>query len=114
MKNNEIKHSEPLFHISKRSDIVWWKAWLVRLGAIVLALFVSAVLTVVLTGENPLDVFSSLIKGAIGTNRRIWVLFQNTAIIMPKIIAMIGPPIMGNMFPAISAGIAMIMHTIIP
>jgi simple sugar transport system permease protein len=82
MKNNEIKHSEPLFHISKRADITWWKAWLVRLGAIVLALFVSAVLTVVLTGENPLDVFSSLIKGAVGTNRRIWVLFQNTAMLL--------------------------------
>ncbi|MBR3767245.1 MAG: ABC transporter permease [Clostridia bacterium] len=80
--SNEVKHREPLFHIAKRSSIVWWKAWLVRLGAIVLAFFFSAVLTVLLTGENPLDVFSSLIKGAIGTNRRIWVLFQNTAMLL--------------------------------
>ena len=74
MKNNEVKHNEPLFHISKRANIVWWKAWLVRIVAILGALLVSAVLTVLLTGENPLDVFSSLIKGAIGTNRRVWVL----------------------------------------
>lgn len=82
MKNGEVKHSEPLFHISKRANIVWWKAWIVRILAIVIALFVSAVLTVVLTGENPLDVFSSLIKGAVGTNRRVWVLFQNTAMLL--------------------------------
>lgn len=82
MKNNEVRHSEPLFHISKRANIVWWKAWLVRLVAILAALLVSAVLTVVLTGENPLDVFSSLIKGAVGTNRRIWVFFQNTAMLL--------------------------------
>lgn len=82
MQNNEVKHREPLFHIAKRANIVWWKAWLVRFGAIVLALLFSAVLTVLLTGENPLDVFSSLIKGAVGTNRRIWVLFQNTAMLL--------------------------------
>ncbi|MBE6716267.1 MAG: ABC transporter permease [Ruminococcaceae bacterium] len=82
MKSGEVKQHEPLFHITKRASVVWWKAWLVRVGAIVIALFFSAVLTVVLTGENPIEVFTSLIKGAIGTNRRIWVLFQNTAMLL--------------------------------
>ena len=38
MNNNEKHIHEPLFHITKRADIVWWKAWLVRLVAIVAAL----------------------------------------------------------------------------
>ncbi len=75
-------HHEPLFHIAKRSNIVWWKAWIVRVVAVVAALLFSAVLTVVITGENPLDVFSNLIKGAVGSERRVWVLLQNTAMLL--------------------------------
>ena len=31
-----MKHNnhEPLFHIVKRTSIVWWKAWLVRILAV--------------------------------------------------------------------------------
>ena len=82
MKQKEANPREPIFHIVKRDAIVWWKAWLIRAAAIVAALLVSAVLTVLLTGENPLDVFSSLIDGAIGTSRRFWFLIQNTAMLL--------------------------------
>ncbi|MBR4868434.1 MAG: ABC transporter permease [Clostridia bacterium] len=71
-----------MFHIVKRDTPVWWQAWLVRGGAIVVALLVSAVLTVLLTGENPLDVFSSLVEGVLGTERRTWFYLQNTAILL--------------------------------
>ncbi|MBR5739090.1 MAG: ABC transporter permease [Lachnospiraceae bacterium] len=73
---------EPLFHIVKRTDIVWWRAWLIRILAIVLALILSAVVTVILTGLNPLKVFESLVRGAVGTERRILLLFQGTAILL--------------------------------
>ena len=39
-------HREPLFHIVKRDDLAWWQAWLVRVGAIVIA-----VLLVVVRGD---------------------------------------------------------------
>ncbi|MBO4410806.1 MAG: ABC transporter permease [Lachnospiraceae bacterium] len=73
---------EPLFHIVKRTDIVWWRAWLIRILAIVLALILSAVVTVILTGLNPLKVFESLVRGAVGTERRILLLFQGTSILL--------------------------------
>ena len=34
------KHREPLIHIAKRESIAGWKAWLIRLGAIVLGVLV--------------------------------------------------------------------------
>ena len=40
------KHREPFVHIAKRDDIAGWKAWLIRLAAIVIGvLLMSAVLT---------------------------------------------------------------------
>jgi len=73
---------EPLFHIVKKDTMVWWKLWLVRLCAIVAALLVSALFTVLMTGMNPLKVFGSLVNGAVGTSRRRWMLFQNSAILL--------------------------------
>ncbi len=82
MNNNEKNLHEPLFHIVKRDQMVWWKSWTVRIVAVLFALIVSAVLTVFLTGENPLEVFKSLVEGAVGTKRRTWFLFQNTAMLL--------------------------------
>ena len=73
---------EPLFHIVKRESMVWWKSWLVRIGAVVVALLLCGVITLLLTGLNPLRVFAALFEGALGTSRRIWILLQNTAILL--------------------------------
>lgn len=73
---------EPLFHITKRYAMPWWKSWIIRVIAIVFALIVSAVVTIVLTGQNPVEVYSTMIKGAFGTPRRIWQLFQNVALLL--------------------------------
>lgn len=77
-----VKQHEPLFHITKRSAIVWWKSWIIRLLSVVAALLVSAVVTVLLTGENPLGVYATIVKGAVGTPRRIWGLLQNIAMLL--------------------------------
>lgn len=73
---------EPMMHIAKRDTIVWWKAWLIRIAAIAAALIVCGVLTLALTGLNPVNVYSTMIDGAIGTNRRIWNLMQNVAVLL--------------------------------
>ncbi len=75
---------EPFFHIVNRGRdaIVWWKAWIIRITAVLIALVVSALVTVVLTGQNPLSVYSTMIEGALGTERRIWNLLQNTAMLL--------------------------------
>ena len=73
---------EPLFHIVKRDSISWWKSWLIRLAAIAAALILCSVITVLLTGLNPMKVWGSLISGAVGTTRRRWMLLQGTAILL--------------------------------
>ena len=70
------------FHISKRATIPWYLAWAIRLGAIVLALIVCALVTTLLTGENPIGVFGTIIQGSFGTVRKFWVLLQELAILL--------------------------------
>lgn len=48
---------EPLMHISKRDGIETWKAWAIRMIAVLLSLAVCAVVIVALTGLNPMEVY---------------------------------------------------------
>ena len=41
---------EPLFHISKRGAVRWYVSWLIRCSAVVLALLVCALITMLMTG----------------------------------------------------------------
>ncbi len=82
MNNQEKAKHEPLFHIVKRSSMVWWKSWLIRIGSVEAELLVCAIITVLLTGKNPLSVYATMIDGSFGTSRRIWALLQNIAILL--------------------------------
>ena len=44
---------EPLIHITKRRGMAWQKAWLIRIGSIVAALLLCAVVTTAATGLDP-------------------------------------------------------------
>ena len=79
---NKSKAREPLFHIVKRDSLPWYTSWLIRLAAVALALIVCAVLTMFLTHENPISVYSTMIKGAFGSSRRVWNLLQGIAILL--------------------------------
>ena len=82
MSNNAKAVREPLFHIAKRDALPFWKSWLIRILSVVAALVACAAVTVFLTGENPIQVYATMIDGAIGTERRIWSLLQNTAMLL--------------------------------
>ena len=69
-------------HIIKRDDIVWWKAWGIRILSVVFALIVSGIVTVSLTDLNPIEMYITMIDGAVGTSRLTWNLLQNTAILL--------------------------------
>ncbi len=56
MSKNQTKVREPLFHIVKRSNLPWWKSWSIRIVSVVVALIVCALITVMLTGQNPMGV----------------------------------------------------------
>ena len=72
------------FHVVKRSktSMPTWKAWLIRVAAILLGAVVCALVTVFLTGINPIKVFATMIDGAFGTERRIWSLLQGIAMLL--------------------------------
>lgn len=72
----------PLIHITRRKDIVWYKAWLIRIIAIILALILCGIITMITTGLNPISVYGAMIEGTFGTTRRLWMLLQNTAILL--------------------------------
>ena len=75
-------HKQSLFHISKRDALPWYQALLIRGGAIILALIVCALVTMLLTGENPISIYGTIFYGAFGTARKSWVTFQNLAVLL--------------------------------
>ena len=79
---NKAKNHEPLFHIAKRDSLPVYKSCAIRGIAIVAALIVAGVITMLLTGENPLNVYATMVKGAFGTSRRIWSLLQGLAMLL--------------------------------
>ena len=79
---NNKAHKDPLFHISRKDMPVWWKRFGIRILAVILALVVAGIITLLLTKLNPIDVYATMIDGAIGTKRRIWALIQKTAMLL--------------------------------
>lgn len=69
-------------HIVKRDAVPWYYRVGVRVLAIVAALVVTALVIMVLTKKNPLQVYGSMLSGAFGTELRIWSLLQNVAILL--------------------------------
>ena len=60
----------------------WYKAWGIRALAIILALIVSALVTTLTTGLDPLRIYGTIFSGAFGTARKTWITCQNVAILL--------------------------------
>ncbi len=84
---------EPLFHLVKRPKIEWWKACLIRLGAILLSIGFCAIITNLLTGVKPMKLFSTVWESFIGNasyrekygfldNKLLWTVLRETAILL--------------------------------
>ncbi len=73
---------EPLVHIVKRDGVIWYKAWTIRILAVVVALIACGIITLAFTGLNPIGVYGTMIQGAFGTMRRFWNLLQSLAILL--------------------------------
>lgn len=76
------KNREHVFHIVKQDALPWYKALGIRVIAIVMALIICAVLTTLLTGDNPINVYSTIIQGAFGSSRKTWITLQNMSILL--------------------------------
>lgn len=82
---------EPFIHITKREPMPWWKSLCIRVGAVLIALIISAIF---ISAASPrdrgfFDYFSSLFSGAFGTERRFWLLLQNTALLLCVALALV-------------------------
>ena len=77
-----MNKKQSLFHIAKRDALPWYKSFAIRGFAIVLALIVCAVVTMLMTGENPVSIYATIFKGAFGSARKTWVTFQNLAVLL--------------------------------
>ena len=77
-----MNKKQSLVHIAKRDALPWYKSFAIRGCAIVLALIVCAVVTMLMTGENPVSIYATIFKGAFGSARKTWVTFQNLAVLL--------------------------------
>ena len=62
--------------------MAWYYNLLVRVISVLASLVVCAVVIMLLTKKNPIEIYASMFKGAFGTNLRIWNFLQNTAILL--------------------------------
>ena len=75
-------NKQSLFHIAKRGALPWYISAAIRGCAILLALIVCALVTMFMTGENPISIYGTIFHGAFGTVRKTWVTFQNLAVLL--------------------------------
>lgn len=76
------KIHEPAFHIVRRKQLSWKLVLPIRFTGLFLAFVFFGIVAYLLTGDNPISIYITMINGAFGTQRRIWVLLQNTAVLL--------------------------------
>ncbi|MBO4914225.1 MAG: ABC transporter permease [Oscillospiraceae bacterium] len=78
MSTVEKKNREPMILMSKRGELLpAWKAWGIRVIAFLLSLVVSGIVIISVSGLNPAAVFATMLDGAVGTGKRIWVTIRD-------------------------------------
>ena len=87
MASKQIKHHEPLIHIAKRSNLPGWKAWLIRLAAILVGFLICGFLSASLTGATVMESYQLMFKGVFGKllqgkTTLLWRFLQQTAILL--------------------------------
>ena len=71
-----------MIQISKRGELSRGRALAIRAAGLAVGILLCALITVVVTGENPADVFTAVFKGSFGSTRKTWVFLQNTAVLL--------------------------------
>ena len=87
MASNQIKHREPLLHMAKRDHMPGWKAWLIRIAAILVGFLVCGILSSLLTGVTVAESYQIMFKGVFGKllegkTTLLWRFLQQTAILL--------------------------------
>ncbi len=73
---------EPFVRIAKRDTISKWKALLIRIIAIVIALLVCALVEYAITNLNPAAIYAAMWSGAFGTATRTWLTIKDAMMLL--------------------------------
>ncbi|MGN0789192.1 MAG: ABC transporter permease, partial [Christensenellales bacterium] len=87
MTNTKVR--EPLFHITKRDNITTKKSVLIRVIAVFFSLLLLCVVCAIVGGEGIDVVLGALFDGAFGSERKIWIFLQDTALLLGVSLALI-------------------------
>ena len=87
MATNQKKHHDPLIHIAKRDGLAGWKAWLIRVVAILVGFLICGILSSLLTGITVMESYRIMFKGVFGRllqgkTTLLWRFLQQTAILL--------------------------------
>lgn len=85
----DTKVREPLFHITKRDNITTKKSILIRIIAVFFSLLLLCVVCAIIGGEGIDVVLGSLFDGNFGSERKIWIMLQDTALLLGVSLALI-------------------------
>ena len=73
------KTHEPFIIMSKRAGVLpGWQSWGIRLIAFLLSLVVCGFVIMAVSGLNPLQVYATMAKGALGTTKKMWVTIRDS------------------------------------
>lgn len=75
------ENKEPLFHIVK-NNVSNTQSWVIRGIALVLALIFCGLITLLVTGLNPVAVYATMAEEAFGTARKTWILLRDLAFLL--------------------------------
>lgn len=68
--------------VSKNDILPFYKSILIRLGAVLIALILCAIVIISVTDLNPIEVYGGIINGALGTKRRVWVTIRDALVLL--------------------------------
>ena len=93
MTNAVKAHREPIFHVVKRDDMPAWKAWIIRVATIVVAMFAVALLSMLVTSKSFGETYKIMFVGVFGrlfegNFTMLWKYLQEIAILLALALAL--------------------------
>ena len=88
MNEKQAVKKEPFLRLSRRDDLPFLKSCGIRLIAVLLALVLCGILLFFLTKENAFSVYRTMLYGALGSSRKIWVTVRETMFLLGVAVAL--------------------------
>ncbi len=89
MKKNTNNLKEPFVRIVKRDNISVLKIIMIYLVAIVVGLLLCGIICTLFSEKGLFDFFEALFNGAFGSERKLWLLLQDTSLLLGISIALL-------------------------